>query len=156
MFQRSDAVCRRPRRGGFDLFLTANNHTLDHGPKGLRATIAHLDSIDKLHLGTYTCDSARTAELPKIVNVNGFKIGFLNYTYGTNGIEPRQGVVVDYIDKDLIAKDIEASRNAEPSSLPCAYTGATSINSCLTRLRKIWLIFLKNRVLTSSSALILM
>ena len=97
---------------GFDLFLTANNHTLDHGPKGLRATIAHLDSIDKLHLGTYTCDSARTAELPKIVNVNGFKIGFLNYTYGTNGIEPRQGVVVDYIDKDLIAKDIEASRNA--------------------------------------------
>lgn len=97
---------------GFDMMLTANNHTLDHGPKGLRATIKHLDSIGIDHLGTYADDSARTKALPKIVNVKDFKIGFLNYTYGTNGIEPRQGVVVDYIDKERMHRDIDDARLA--------------------------------------------
>ena len=97
---------------GFDMMLTANNHTLDHGPKGLRATIKHLDSIGIDHIGTYADDSARIKALPKVVNVKDFKIGFLNYTYGTNGIEPRQGVVVDYIDKEKIKNDIEATRLA--------------------------------------------
>ena len=97
---------------GFDMFLTANNHTLDHGPKGLRATIAHLDALGKDHLGTYAADSMRAKALPKIVDVKSFKIGFLNYTYGTNGITPRDGVTVDYIDTTLIRKDIAAARAA--------------------------------------------
>lgn len=97
---------------GFDLFLTANNHTLDRGPAGLRSTINELDKRKLAHLGTYTTDSARTAELPMIKDVNGFKIGFLNYTYGTNGITPRDGVVVDYIDRKIIKSDVEATRKA--------------------------------------------
>ena len=103
---------------GFDLFLTANNHTLDRGAKGLRGTIATLDGRELDHIGTYGTDSARAEALPKIVNVNGFKIGFLNYTYGTNGIEPRDGVVVDYIDRDVIKTDVEAARR-EGAELIC-------------------------------------
>lgn len=95
---------------GFDLFLTANNHTLDRGARGMRTTIANLDSRNLDHVGTYANDSARFDALPKIVNVNGFRIGFLNYTYGTNGIEPRDGVVVDYIDRALIKNDVEEAR----------------------------------------------
>jgi len=97
---------------GFDMMLTANNHTLDNGPKGLKATIDHLDSRGIDHIGTYQNDSARAKALPKVVDVKDFRIGFLNYTYGTNGIEPRQGVVVDYIDKELIRSDVDASRRA--------------------------------------------
>lgn len=97
---------------GFDLFLTANNHTLDRGARGLRTTIANLDSRSLDHIGTYASDSARAAELPKVVNVNGFRIGFLNYTYGTNGIEPRDGVAVDYIDKAKIRDDVSSARGA--------------------------------------------
>lgn len=97
---------------GFDLFLTANNHTLDRGPKGLRSTVSVLDSKGLRHIGTYSDDSSRVATLPLVMNVNNFKIAFLNYTYGTNGITPRDGVVVDYIDRPLIKSDVESARAA--------------------------------------------
>ena len=38
---------------GFDLFLTANNHTLDRHDKGLEYTIHALDSLAIPNLGTY-------------------------------------------------------------------------------------------------------
>ncbi len=95
---------------GFDLFLTANNHTLDRGAKGLRSTIAELDKRGLDHIGTYCDDSCRSASLPLIKDVNGFKIGFVNCTYGTNGIVPRDGVVVDYIDRARIKADVLEAR----------------------------------------------
>jgi len=97
---------------GFDLFLTANNHTLDRGPRGLHSTIAELDSRNLCHLGTYSSDSARSAALPMVLDVSNFNIGFLNYTYGTNGLSPRDGVVVDYIDRAKILEDYNRVRGA--------------------------------------------
>lgn len=97
---------------GFDLFLTANNHTLDRGARGLRATVQNLDSRNLEHIGTYPDKESRISALPKIIDINKFKVGFLNYTYGTNGIEPRDCVVVDYIDRALIKADVEALRAA--------------------------------------------
>ena len=97
---------------GFDLFLTANNHTLDRGAVGIDATIATLDSMGVHHIGTYISDSARVHALPKIINLNNIKIGFLNYTYGTNGITPSKGKVVDYIDRDIIKADVDSARAA--------------------------------------------
>ncbi len=109
---------------GFDLFLTANNHTLDRGPHGLRATISELDERSVAHIGTYGCDSARADALPHVENINGIKISFLNYTYGTNGITPRDGVVVDYIDRETIAADIEKARSENPDMIAvCIHWG---------------------------------
>lgn len=95
---------------GFDLMLTANNHTLDRHARGLRSTISELDRRGIPHLGTYTDKEARGKALPMIQNIGGIRVGFLNYTYGTNGIEPRDGVVVDYIDRQLIADDVAYTR----------------------------------------------
>jgi len=81
---------------GFDLFLTANNHTLDRGARGLRKTIEELDVRRLAHTGTFANDSARAESVPMIVNVNDFKIG----------------VVVDYIDRPAIRRDVENSRKA--------------------------------------------
>lgn len=100
------------RDAGFDMLLTANNHTLDRNDRGLRRTVTMLDSIGVDHLGTYANSAERAKAIPYIVDVKGFKIGFLNYTYGTNGIKPQKDVVVDYIDPDLIKRDIEATRQA--------------------------------------------
>lgn len=97
---------------GFDLFLTANNHTLDRSAKGLRSTISELDKRNLDHIGTYRDSTERINALPLIKNINGFKIGFLNYTYGTNGISPRDGVVVDYIDRAQMKADVDNTRNA--------------------------------------------
>lgn len=92
---------------GFDLFLTANNHTLDRRDFGLRNTIDSLEIRHLDHTGTYKNDSVRSATSPFIREVNGIKIAFLNYTYGTNGISPGNGVAVNYIDRDLIKRDVE-------------------------------------------------
>ena len=97
---------------GFGLFLTANNHTLDRHDRGMRTTIEALDKRKLPHLGTYHDAAARDTLLPHIRNVAGFRIGFLNYTYGTNGIKARQGAVADYIDRRIMAEDIRRTREA--------------------------------------------
>lgn len=97
---------------GFDLFLTANNHTLDRHDRGLCATIDTLDSRKLDHIGTYKDLGNRESTLPFVKNINGIKIGFLNYTYGTNGMTPGRDVRVDYINRDLISSDIESARAA--------------------------------------------
>lgn len=95
---------------GFDLLLTANNHTLDRREKGLRSTIAILDSLEVDHIGTYVSATSRSNCMPLIKNIKGFKIGFLNYTYGTNGFTPRDTSTVDYIDLPVIEADIKSAR----------------------------------------------
>jgi len=97
---------------GFDLFLTANNHTLDRRDRGLRATVECLDRKNLDHIGTYADRAGRDSILPLIKDINGIKVGFVNYTYGTNGIEPGRDVVVDYIDRNRIREDIAAARKA--------------------------------------------
>lgn len=98
------------KEAGFDLFLTANNHTLDRRDKGLTTTIDILDSLSVDHIGTYKSVEARDSLSPLIKDINGFKIGFINYTYGTNGFKPGGNVVVNYIDKDLISSEIAKAR----------------------------------------------
>lgn len=100
------------KRAGFDLFLTANNHTLDRRDKGLVHTIEVLDSLEVDHLGTYTNSRNRAKTLPLIRDIRGFKIGFLNYTYGTNGFVVQDSVVVDYIDYPQIEQDVAELRKS--------------------------------------------
>ncbi len=97
---------------GFDLMLTANNHTLDRRDRGLRRTCDILTSAGYDHVGTYRNSSQRDSILPLIRDIKGFKVAFLNYTYGTNGITVQGDVVVDYIDRDLMRSDIAAARRA--------------------------------------------
>lgn len=115
-----DSYAEALRDAGFDLFLTANNHTLDRRDKGLRRTVAMLDSLGVDHIGTYSHDSCRVKQLPFIKDIKGFKVGFLNYTYGTNGFTPGNGVVVDYIDTARISGDIAMTRAAGAELLTVA------------------------------------
>ncbi len=106
---------------GFDMMLTANNHCLDRRDKGVRTTLDILDRNHIPHVGTYRNQAERDSLITEIVNIKGFKVAFLNYTYGTNGIAIQGNVVVDYIDRELIAKDVERVRAA----------GAEIITACI-------------------------
>ncbi len=97
---------------GFDMMLTANNHTLDRNTPGLLKTLDHLDNINVDHIGTYRNQAERDSVIPYIKEVGGIKLGFINYTYGTNGIVARGDGVVDYIDREKIHKDIVSTRKA--------------------------------------------
>ncbi len=98
------------KNAGFDLFLTANNHCLDRRDRGLTATLRCLDSLRITHTGTFVDNNEREKSVPLIQEVNGFRIAFLNYTYGTNGIRLTTDARVDYIDRDLICNDIANAR----------------------------------------------
>ena len=76
-FRSPDSIIEAARDAGFKMFLTASNHSYDWGVEGV---IHKLDCLDKYgvdHIGT-----RRSVEEPlhKIVDVNGIKIGMLNYT----------------------------------------------------------------------------
>ena len=111
-FSAPDSYARALRDAGFDLFLTANNHCLDSGDRAARRTLVALDSLGVDHIGTYRDSISRLKEVPFIKDINGIKVGFLNYTYGTNGIPPRDGMEVALIDRRRMAEEMAATRKA--------------------------------------------
>lgn len=109
-FSAPDSFAQALKDAGFDMMLTANNHCLDRRDKAARRTLNVLDSLGIDHVGTFHDSIQRDSLVPFIKDVNGFKIAFLNYTYGTNGIMPREGVEVAMIDKEKIRKEIGKAR----------------------------------------------
>lgn len=110
-FSAPDSYARALADAGFDLMLLANNHILDRRDRGLHRTISTLDSLRIPHIGIYHDAAARDSLSPRIVDVGGFRVALLNYTYGTNGIEVQGGAVVNYIDPDRIKAEIAGARS---------------------------------------------
>ena len=111
-FSAPDKYAEALKNAGFDMMLTANNHCLDRRDRGARRTLQALDSLRIDHIGTYRDSTDRDTLVPFIKDIHGIRFAFLNYTYGTNGIEPQDGVEVAMIDRDKIAAEINASREA--------------------------------------------
>ncbi len=111
-FNAPASFARALRDAGFNLMLTANNHTLDRRDRGVHATIDSLDAAGIEHIGTYHNAAARDSLSAFVRNISGIRIGFLNYTYGTNGITVSGDAVVNYIDRGKIAEDIASLRDA--------------------------------------------
>lgn len=111
MFSAPDEFARQLGASGFDLLLTANNHCLDRGSKGLKRTVRVLEDMKMSSIGTYASREQRDSVVPFIADVKGVGVAFLNYTYGTNGIPVRDGAVVDMIDRDAMRRDIEKARS---------------------------------------------
>ena len=109
-FSAPDSYVKTLSNAGFDMLLTANNHCLDRRGKAAKRTLDVLDSLKIDHIGTFRSEAERDSLVPFIKDINGFKVAFLNYTYGTNGIKPDNGIEVALIDKDKIKKEIEKSR----------------------------------------------
>jgi poly-gamma-glutamate synthesis protein (capsule biosynthesis protein) len=95
---------------GFDIFLNANNHILDRFSKGLHRTLDVLDTLNIQHTGVFRNKEERENTYPLIVDKNGIRIAFLNYTYDTNGIKPAPKDYVNYIDRPQIQLDIEKAK----------------------------------------------
>jgi poly-gamma-glutamate capsule biosynthesis protein CapA/YwtB (metallophosphatase superfamily) len=103
---------------GIDVVSTANNHSLDKGYTGVVSTLDKLDEIGIEHVGT-----ARSEEEQKdilIKNVNGIRIAFLSFTYGTNGIPVQAGkeFSVNLLEKELILEQLKLAK-AENVDIIC-------------------------------------
>ncbi|MDO4870521.1 MAG: CapA family protein [Candidatus Saccharibacteria bacterium] len=69
------------KKAGFNLVSLANNHCLDRGTDGVRATVQALNDIKLDNLGI---NLSQQSPKFKIYNIKDIKVGFLSYTYGTN------------------------------------------------------------------------
>jgi len=105
-FNTPEILGKNLRDIGFDVICTANNHSMDKGYSGLESTLNFLDEYELDHYGT--ARSAEEQDSILVKDVNGIKIAFLAYTYGTNGITvPKdKSYCVNLIDKDLIKEHI--------------------------------------------------
>lgn len=111
-FSSPDAYAAAARDAGFDIFATANNHSVDKGRRGIERTLRILDSLDIPHLGTYADQQQRMETYPLIVNRNGIRLALLNYTYGTNGIAVPRPNVVNLIDTLQMLQDIKKAQRS--------------------------------------------
>lgn len=108
-FSSPDAFAEGIKSAGFNIFVTANNHSQDRGKKGLERTIHTLDSLGIAHTGTFIDTLTRNRHYPLIQEVKGVKIALLNGTYGTNGLVVQHPNVVNMIDTVQIRKDYQTA-----------------------------------------------
>ncbi len=105
-FSSPDSYAEAIQTAGFDFLITANNHSQDKGQKGLERTIDVLDQLKMDHTGTFKTQNDRDKNYPFIKIIKGKKLAFLNYTYGTNGLEVKLPNIVNKIDTLQISKDL--------------------------------------------------
>lgn len=123
-FSAPDEFLYAIQNAGFDILLTANNHCLDRGKRGLERSIHMLDSIRIPYLGTYRNLEERNTRYPLFIEKNGFRIALLAYTYDTNGLRPSEPNIVNYIDKAQMKEDILAARRMKPDVIiACMHWG---------------------------------
>lgn len=112
------------RDAGFDVLLAANNHCLDRGTRGLVRTIEMFESSGLDYAGIYRDSVERAERYPLLVEKKGFRIVFLNYTYGTNGIPVTPPAIVNRIDVEQIRQDILRARQMRPDAvIACMHWG---------------------------------
>jgi poly-gamma-glutamate capsule biosynthesis protein CapA/YwtB (metallophosphatase superfamily) len=116
-FSAPDELLTGLKNMGVDVLVTANNHCVDTGKKGLERTIMMLDSLDIPHTGTFVDEVSRLNDYPLIIRKNGFSLALLNYTYGTNGLPVSAPNIVNLIDTALIRADLEKARSLKPDMI---------------------------------------
>ncbi|MBQ0050197.1 MAG: CapA family protein [Bacteroidales bacterium] len=123
-FNSPDEYLLAIKEAGFDVLLTANNHSVDKGSKGICRTIEKMDEAGIPHIGTYVNKEERDREYPYIIEKNGFRIALLCYTYGTNGIPVPAPHIVNLIDTVQIRKDIKKAQSMKPDCIiACTHWG---------------------------------
>ncbi len=99
------------KEAGFDLLITANNHALDQGWKGVKRTIDVLNQHNINSTGTFT--SQRDMDSIRIFQIDSIKIAILAYTENINGLAIPNGkdFIINLIDENKIREDIIKARN---------------------------------------------
>ena len=113
-FSSPSALAVACKNAGIDCLVTANNHCADRGKPGISGTIFRLDSIGMPHTGTFISQESKENLEPLILAKNGISVALLNYTYGTNGLSVPSPFVVNVLERDKVAADIEKARQKNP------------------------------------------
>ncbi|MDR2687063.1 MAG: CapA family protein [Oscillospiraceae bacterium] len=99
---------------GFRAILTANNHMLDKGTKGILASLDYWDGKPgAVAFGSYRNEDEFNT--PRVLDVNGITFAFTGATYGYNGLQFPQGsgIVAPLVEnEDRLRRAVEAGKRA--------------------------------------------
>ena len=138
-----DSFLYAVKDAGFKVLLFANNHCMDKGKRGALHTLDMLDSLQIEHCGVYRNAKEREERYPLIIDKKGVRVAILNYTYSTNGREIPHPIVVNLIDKEVIARDIQAAKEKAPDAIiACMHWGDEYVSLPPQRIKELsdWLL----------------
>ncbi len=118
-FSAPDELSEAVINAGFNVILTANNHSCDGRSKGVIRTLDVLDELGVKHTGTFRNQAERDTNYPLMIEENGMNIAILNYTYGTNGLTVPAPLIVNYIDSAVMKKDIARAKELKADYIIC-------------------------------------
>lgn len=92
---------------GVDIVSNGTNHTLDYYSEGALLSINHIREAGLMYVGSY--QSQKDQQTPRIIDQNGIKVGFLTYSYGTNGIPVDEGkeYTISLVDIDNMIAEVK-------------------------------------------------
>lgn len=102
-------------KAGFDVVLSATNHALDKGERGIQNALEFWKKYPQIHvLGIHS--SQEEYEKINYIEKNGIKLALVNYTDSTNGIPlPKdKPYLVNVVNREKMKRDLEiAEDNAD-------------------------------------------
>ena len=130
-------------KAGFNVVESATNHIDDYGYDYLKETFDFWSSNypDIPVLGIHA--TQEDADTVKVKEVNGIKIAFLDYTYGTNNSGAGEGneFMIDIFDKDKITTMIQKAKEVSDCIIFVAHWGKED-ETMPTEYEKQWAAFL--------------
>ena len=134
---------------GFDVILSATNHALDKGSKGvLRCVSFWEENYPEIScVGIY--DSKEDWENDVFLyEKNDITIAILNYTYGTNGINPPSDMpyLVNYLSESKVKEDLEKADALADFVIVCPHWGTEYSLETDSQQKKWTNLFLENGV----------
>lgn len=128
---------------GVDMLALANDHALDNFFQGLLGTVANCSEMGMDYVGAAATQEEH--DTPKIININGANIGFLNYTTTLNSKEKATSedavkYGVNLVSENNCVKDIEALNAAGADAIVCIVSwskdGSTEVTKAQKRIMK--------------------
>lgn len=117
-FRAPAALARDLGKTGFDVLVTANNHSLDYGATGVIDTLGLLKKNGLLAVGTA---AARDAVGPLLVERNGIRLAIVAYATALNGFKLPAGrdYLVRLYTPETVRSDVAAAKKAGADLIVC-------------------------------------
>lgn len=106
-FNAPASILEALRTIGVDIVSNGTNHTLDWFSEGAHASLENLNEAGLMYTGSYA--DIEDFQTPRIIEKNGISVGFLTYSYGTNGIPVPAGEehLISLVDLPVMLEEVE-------------------------------------------------
>lgn len=110
VFSSPESIIEESINSGFNLFLLANNHIGDKGLSGLTSTYNAYQKYNAAITGFYENEEDELENNPYITDINGIKVAFINFTYGTNGFKIHSPYIVNMMEETDVKRAITRAK----------------------------------------------